>query len=127
MWGSGTMEPEGNSKSQDGVQYPRTWGLDQHPGLSSGRLSSGREPWGMVMYLGMGGWAKGPGHPEGALQPPKAHLASLRPPGFDHTGCLSPPPPSPDLRPAQGLRSAVLMAGQTRPCVCVCVYMHVPL
>lgn len=44
------MEPQGDSRSQDGAQYPRTWGMDQHL-----VLSSGYEPWGMVMCLGMGG------------------------------------------------------------------------
>lgn len=47
-------------------------------------LSSGCEPWGMVMCLGMGwgwGWAKSPGHPEGSphplppIWPPSDHQA----------------------------------------------------
>lgn len=61
----GLIESQGDSRSQDGTQYPRTWGMDQR--LS---LSSGCESWGMVMYLGMGGGVgKEPRPPEGSSHP----------------------------------------------------------
>ena len=42
-----------------------------------------------VFGMGVG---KGPRPPGRIPSPPTAHLASFRPPGFDHTGCLSPTP-----------------------------------
>lgn len=108
----GAVEPQGDSAPQNGLSTP-TPEVGPTPGLPSGY-----KPWGMVMCLGRG-WAKGPGHPEGFPHP-------LQPiwPHSDHQALTTqgacPPPISPDLRPAQGLQFAVLIAGQIL-CGCVCV------
>lgn len=81
--------------------------------------------WLCVLGWGGVGVGKEPRPPGWIPSPPTAHLASLRPPGSDHTGCLSLLPPSPDLRPAQGLQSAVVTAG--RLCVRMCVYACAPV
>lgn len=81
----GAVEPQGDSAPQDGLSTP-TPEVGPTPGLLSGY-----KPWGMVMCLGTG-VGKGPRPPGRIPSPPAAHLAPLRPPGSDHTGCLSPHP-----------------------------------